>query len=148
MEEKLQDLKKENQPMMANSTFFDQIPTSFGFPAGIFDMPCDYNEKGSFDLGFMDILGFQDYYCTTSDHTATPSSSSLFDLIQTPPPVIIPSPASTSEVVNTPATPNSTSISSSSTEAANDHDQIKATKVEQDEEGEQEKEDQEKTKKE
>ncbi|KAI8565970.1 hypothetical protein RHMOL_Rhmol02G0002800 [Rhododendron molle] len=132
MEEKVQDLKNENQPMMANSTFSDQIPTSFAFP-GIFDMPCDYNEKGSFDLGFMDILGFQDYYCTTSNSTP----SSLFDLIQTPP--VVPSPASTSEVVNTPATPNSTSISSSSTEAANDHDQIKATKVEQDEEGEQEK---------
>ncbi|KAH7858118.1 hypothetical protein Vadar_020163 [Vaccinium darrowii] len=155
MEEKSQEIiKNENQPMMAaNSTLSDQIPTSFGYPAGIFDMPCDYVEKGSFDFGFMDILGIQDYYCTTTTSnnytTAATTPSSLFDLFQTPPVTVIPSPASTSEVVNTPATPNSTSISSSSTEAANDHDQTKATKVEQDEGEEEELEnDQDKTKKE
>lgn len=156
MEQKSQEIiKNENQPMMsANSTLSDPIPTSFGYPAGIFDMPCDYVEKGSFDFGFMDILGIQDYYCTTTSNnnytTAATTPSSLFDLFQTPPVTVIPSPASTSEVVNTPATPNSTSISSSSTEAVNDHDQIKATKVEQDEEEEEEEQekDQDKTKKE
>ncbi|CAK9187625.1 unnamed protein product [Ilex paraguariensis] len=127
------ELKTENS--MANSTFSDLIPAkSFALP-NIFEMTCD-GEKGSF--GFMDMLGIQDYS----------TSSSLFDLIETP---LMPtqsqpllSPGSTvpesSEVVNTPATPNSSSISSSSTEAANDDQQAKTV--------EEEEQDQEKTKKE
>ncbi|KAJ9699829.1 hypothetical protein PVL29_005613 [Vitis rotundifolia] len=118
MEEKAQ-VKTENS--MANSTFSDQIPASFAFSSSIFDMPCEV-EKGS--LGFMDLLGIQDY------------SPSLFDVLQPPlAPHPLTSPASSappesSEVVNAPATPNSSSISSSSTEAAND-DQTKAAEEEE-----------------
>lgn len=118
MEEKEQ-VKTENS--MANSTFSDQIPASCAFSSSIFDMPCEV-EKGS--LGFMDLLGIQDY------------SPSLFDLLQPPlAPHPLTSPASSappesSEVVNAPATPNSSSISSSSTEAAND-DQTKAAEEEE-----------------
>ncbi|XP_052206351.1 probable WRKY transcription factor 48 [Diospyros lotus] len=128
--EKEEELKRENS--MANSGFSDQIPTSFALSGSIFDMPCD-GEKSS--LGFIDMLGIQDY------------SPSLFDLLQpTPvimPPQPLPSPASTvpestSEVLNTPATPNSSSISSSSTEAVND-DQTKTTAVQEEEEHDQDK---------
>ncbi|CAL5346836.1 unnamed protein product [Camellia sinensis] len=114
--EKRGELKTENS--MPNSTFSGPFPanttttTSYGFP-GIFDMPCD-GDKGS-SLGFIHLLGIQD------------DNPSLFDLFQTP---VIPSPAS--EVVNTPATPNSLSISSSSNEAAND-EQNKTTVEEEDE---------------
>ncbi|KAK3018597.1 hypothetical protein RJ639_004929 [Escallonia herrerae] len=115
---------------MANSTFSDQVMVPAGFStslSGIYDMPCD--EKGSSSsLGFMDMLGIgQDF------------GPSWFDLLQTPltPPQALPSPASsavpesmTSEVVNTPATPNSCSISSSSTEAANEENQCKAAEEE------------------
>ncbi|KAK2990214.1 hypothetical protein RJ640_014666 [Escallonia rubra] len=115
---------------MANSTFSDQVMVPAGFStslSGIYDMTCD--EKGSSSsLGFMDMLGIgQDF------------GPSLFDLLHTPltPPQALPSPASsvmpesmTSEVVNTPATPNSCSISSSSTEAANEENQCKAAEEE------------------
>ncbi|CAL5337983.1 hypothetical protein CsSME_00021347 [Camellia sinensis var. sinensis] len=125
MEKKKQEPKTENP--MANSTFSDQIQTSFPL-SGIFDMPCEV-EKGS--LGFMDMLGIQDY-----------GSSSLFDLFQTPAmppqPLLSPTLPESSEVVNTPATPNSSSISSSSTEAAND-DQTKTTVMEDQEDQDQEK---------
>lgn len=89
---------------MANWTFTDQIPMGF------FDVLGD-GEKGS--LGFMDMLGSQDYVPSLFD-----------DLFQAAPPLMpqLPSPAST--VVNTPATPNSCSISSSSTEVANDDQKV------------------------
>lgn len=129
----------------------------------IFDMAtgagaCDGDTKWGSSLGFMDLLGIhQDFI-----------APSLFDSFQ-PPPILpppppstssepllhqqldakqlqaLPSPASTlpesSEVLNNPATPNSSSFSSSSNEAANDHE---PTKAEDDEEEEQ---DQDKTKK-
>jgi hypothetical protein len=73
---------------------------------GFFDMMCDA-EKGTMSL--MEMLATQDY------------APSLFDLFQ-------PSPASTlvesSEVVNPPATPNSCSISSLSTEVVNDEKRV------------------------
>ncbi|KAF2310303.1 hypothetical protein P3X46_005842 [Hevea brasiliensis] len=136
---------------MANSTTFiteEMSISSFAFSSSpsttpttstsIFDMmmmPCDISDKAS--LGFVDLLdGNQDF-----------GSSSLFDWFQVQPPPILPqqplpSPASTvpesSEVLNTPATPNSSSISSSSNEAGNDS-QAKA--------GDEEEQDQEKNKK-
>jgi hypothetical protein len=140
--EKREKLKTENS--MANSTFSDEIPSSLPL-SSIFDMQFiegdhHHHQKG-LSLGYMDMLGMQDF-----------DSTSLFDLFPAPtmpqpPPqpqtLVIPSPASTvpesSEVVNTPATPNSSSISSSSNEAAND-ERIKAA-------GEEEDQDQEKTKK-
>lgn len=71
-------------------------------------------------LRFLDMLGGQDF-------TTTTSSSSIFDdfLQNISGPTFIP--PEYSEVVDTPATPNSSSMSSSSTDQAppapNDHDQ-------------------------
>ncbi|KAF8401296.1 hypothetical protein HHK36_012229 [Tetracentron sinense] len=99
----------ETQNLIGASTFPDQIPTTFSL-SSIFDMPCE-GEKGS--LGFMELLGIQDL------------SPSIFDLLQTT--SIPPQPSAltscrpeSSELLNLPATPNSSSISSSSTEAANE----------------------------
>ncbi|KAL2530646.1 putative WRKY transcription factor 23 [Forsythia ovata] len=96
--------KKEEQKtdnLMENTTFSNQM----NIPAG-FSTPCEADEKE--DLGFIDMLNLQEY-----------TIPSMFDFLLTTP--LIPSPASTypesSEVVNAPATPNSSSISSSSTEA-------------------------------
>ncbi|KAL6966022.1 hypothetical protein U1Q18_029918 [Sarracenia purpurea var. burkii] len=120
--EKKEELDTENS--MANLIFTDQIPTSYAL-SGIFDMPCE-GEKGY--LGFIDMLGIQDY------------GPSLFDLFQTPvmPPQPLPSPVSTvpesSDVVNTPATPNSSSLSSSPTEAGNDDQTKTIVEEEQDQE--------------
>lgn len=115
---------------MTNTPFPDQIPpTSFSL-SGLFDMPTfaasptpavlasnyDYEKSGS-SFGLSDLMGFQDY-CF---------GSSLFDLIQTnnnninTPAVATATPVhetTTSEVVNAPMTPNSSSISMSSNEAA------------------------------
>ncbi|GMI80215.1 hypothetical protein HRI_001690800 [Hibiscus trionum] len=143
---------------MANLGFSDENPavaaaTSFG--GGIFDTSaCDGinggdNKWGS--LGFMDLLGIsQDFI-----------APSLFDSFQPPPPPPplstsselhrqqlqgLTSPASTvpesSEVLTNPTTPNSSSFSSSSNEAANDiHEPTKA------EDNEEQELDQDKTKK-
>ncbi|KAK9019931.1 hypothetical protein V6N11_054436 [Hibiscus sabdariffa] len=145
---------------MANLSFSDENPavaaTSFG--GGIFDVSaCEGISGGDSkwgSLGFMDLLGIsQDFI-----------APSLFDSFQPPPPPPLPlstsselhrqqqlqqghpSPASTvpesSEVLTNPTTPNSSSFSSSSNEAANDIHE--PTKVEDNEEQE---EDQDKTKK-
>ncbi|KAL4388816.1 hypothetical protein GQ457_09G024680 [Hibiscus cannabinus] len=146
---------------MANLSFSDENPavaaTGFG-GGGIFDMSaCEGISGGDSkwgSLGFMDLLGI-------SQDSIAPS---LFDSFQPPPllpplppstsselhrqqlPQGHPSPASTvpesSEVLTNPTTPNSSSFSSSSNEAANDIHE--PTKVEDNEEQE---EDQDKTKK-
>ncbi|PSR92492.1 WRKY transcription factor [Actinidia chinensis var. chinensis] len=126
--EKKEETKAEN--LMANSTFSNQISTALGLQ-GIFDMPCEgdvINQKASFGFN-MDMFGIQDY-----------CNPSLFDLIQTP--VVPPQPAAVSEspeVVNAPATPNSLSVSSSSTEAANDEQHTKTTAEDQEQEQDKEK---------
>ncbi|KAB1201601.1 putative WRKY transcription factor 48 [Morella rubra] len=138
--DKKEELKTENS--MANSTFSDEIPSSFALPS-IFDMPCDQgdHQKGS-SLGFVDMLGIQDYNPSLFDWFSAPmmpQPQPQPQQLQQP----LPSPTSTvpesSEVVNTPATPNSSSISSSSNEAANEG-QTKAG-------GDEDDQDQEKTKK-
>ncbi|XP_057966027.1 WRKY transcription factor 23 isoform X1 [Malania oleifera] len=130
-------------------TFSDQVPASCSpLPSEVFDF-CEGEEKigPSSSLGFMELLGVQDY--------TTPS---LFDLLQPPPllpdhhhyhhhhdqTAVVPSaptptstaPESSSEVLNLPATPNSSSISSAS---SNDRDpRAKAAHHDHDyEEGEQ-----------
>lgn len=87
--------------------FSDEFPGG----GGIFDMSCESSDKGcSFDL----LFGIHDYY-----------NPSLFDLMSSVPPLLQQSPplssqASTvpesSEVLNAPPTPNSSSVSSSSGE--------------------------------
>ncbi|XP_076890309.1 putative WRKY transcription factor 48 [Bidens hawaiensis] len=108
---KKEELKNTN--LMANTTFSDQFPAVYGGP---FDVP----------QGYFDVLAFQDY-----------GNTSLFDLLQQPTPpgdLVVeqhekhhhPPPVSTvpetGELVNTP-TPNSSSVSCSSNEGANNGDQ-------------------------
>ncbi|KAF5455413.1 hypothetical protein F2P56_024990 [Juglans regia] len=105
---------------IGSSLFSDHISEGYPF-SGIFDF--SEGEKNS--LGFVELLGIQDY------------SPSLFDSPQAPSMApSAPLPATTvkecSEVLNQPATPNSSSISSASSEAVND-EQTKAV----DQEGEQ-----------
>ncbi|XVE65495.1 hypothetical protein DITRI_Ditri08aG0004400 [Diplodiscus trichospermus] len=134
---------------MANMRFSDENPAAAGFGGGIFDMAagaCEGNggdKWGSSD--FMDLLGIhQDFIAPSLFDSFEPSP-----ILSPSPPsrseVVLhhdmeheqlqqqhlqglPSPASTvpdsSEILNNPATPNSSSISSSSNEAAND-EQIK-----------------------
>lgn len=114
---------------MGTSSFLDHV--SAGFPVqGIFDLA--EGEKSS--LGFMELLGVQNF------------GSSLYDMVQ-PPSSTVPSSSSPNptvvtkmespELLNQPLTPNSSSISSASSEAVND-EQVKV---------EEEEEDQQKTKK-
>lgn len=144
-------LKTENF-VMANSTFitpppttpsdFVHMPNVFSLSAppppptgSIFDMmPCDISAGGDQKAG---SLGFMDLLEINQDFGA---SASLFDWFNQNPIVVspqqqqsfVPSPASpvleTSEVLNNPATPNSSaSISSSSNEVGEDAlQQVKA----------------------
>ncbi|KDP27942.1 hypothetical protein JCGZ_19022 [Jatropha curcas] len=109
-------MMSEEMPSSSNSLALSStvIPiTSSTTTSSIFDiMPCDIGDKES--LSFMDLLDRnQDF------------GPSLFDWFPAPivPSQPLPSPASTvpesSEVLNAPATPNSSSISSSSNEAVN-----------------------------
>ncbi|CAL0325430.1 unnamed protein product [Lupinus luteus] len=127
MEEKRE--KEELNPM-ANSVaapFSEEIQNmttsnnSFIFPFSsttttIFDMipiapSCDQKAcSSSFDGGFMDLLAVHDYNPFLFDCiTTTTTQTDQYPL---------PSPIDDSEVLNTPASPNSTSISSSSNEAS------------------------------
>ncbi|XP_047339216.1 probable WRKY transcription factor 48 [Impatiens glandulifera] len=100
---------------MADSTFSDLFPGP-GFPfSSIFDVTtCEEDQmlKGS-GLGLMDMIGIQDHFYIQSD---------LFDLFK---PQLLPSPATTLEVVDIPVTPNSPSFSTSSTEAPKPRDEEK-----------------------
>ncbi|KAI6692904.1 hypothetical protein NL676_020614 [Syzygium grande] len=126
-------------PSMANSVFPVE-PMMINY--NIFDMPCEEVEKG-----FMDLLAIPDNYDVAppaAAATMAASSPLLYDLLHhhyqppQPQPAVaaaaapslpsqqqqpLPSPASTvpetsSEVANNPATPNSSSVSLSSNEAA------------------------------
>lgn len=125
-EEKLKTVEKEKNGVFVNqmerkreeametenstgfSSFADQIPTTYPFSGGLFDFPGDISGVGktSSSMGFMELLGFQDL--------TTP----VFDFPPPPPPAT--SLPESSDMGNLPATPNSSSISSSSTEAANE----------------------------
>ncbi|KAI3823577.1 hypothetical protein L1987_05016 [Smallanthus sonchifolius] len=120
-----------NSNLMANTSFSDQIPAVYA-GGGFFDIP----------QGCVDMLAYQDY-----------GGASLFDLLQQPPPPqnlvveqqnhLLP-PVSTvpetAEMVNTP-TQNSSSISCSSNEAANnvDLENKRSAKDEDDDDDDQEK---------
>ncbi|KAE8679588.1 putative WRKY transcription factor 71 [Hibiscus syriacus] len=99
--ERKEDLKMED--VLVNSSFSDYISSSFPLQS-VFDFCC---EGETMPLGFMELLGVQDL------------NPSLFDMAQQAPPVTqkIESPA---EVLNQPATPNFSSISSASSETVND----------------------------
>ncbi|XP_068663371.1 WRKY transcription factor 23-like [Aristolochia californica] len=85
------------------SSFADQISTSFPFPS-IFDLAGDVAAPGKSSLGFMELLGIQDL-----------GDPPVFDF---PEPTPAPLAPESSDITNRPATPNSSSISSTSTEAA------------------------------
>ncbi|XP_015891697.2 WRKY transcription factor 23 [Ziziphus jujuba] len=115
--------------------------------SGMFDL-CEAEKSSS--LGFMELLGVQDISPCLFDfpHTLTATSSSSSTLLVPSAPTIIPTPAARkdiSEALNQPATPNSSSISSASSEAINE-EQTKTDNQDQDE-GEEEHEDHQKTKK-
>ncbi|KAG2693288.1 hypothetical protein I3760_01G088500 [Carya illinoinensis] len=106
---------------LGSSVFAEHIPEGFPF-SGIFD----FSEGEKSSLGFMELLGIQDY------------SPSLFDLPQAPSmassaPLPVTTVKEGSEVLNQPATPNSSSISSASSEAVND-EQTKAVDQEEQQE--------------
>ncbi|KAG8370550.1 hypothetical protein BUALT_Bualt14G0128800 [Buddleja alternifolia] len=147
MEEKRKESKTENS--IENAAFSNQMivnpsQNSFSMPnSTLFDISCEEAEadhqqlKSSF--GFMDMLSAQDFY--------NPCSSTFDDLFQNitshvnTPPLPSPPPSTTvpeySEVVNTPVTPNSSSMSSSSTDQATaNHDEQKEINVNTVEEGE------------
>ncbi|KAI4334998.1 hypothetical protein L6164_013688 [Bauhinia variegata] len=117
----------ENSISMA--TFSDEIPSTCSYPfTSIFDMPCDQPDKAS-SFGFMDLLATQDYtpslfdwLPTTAAAATNPTTTSTTSSMPVTHP--LPSPASSnvpdsSEVLNTPMSPNSnSSISSLSNELA------------------------------
>ncbi|KAJ6772228.1 WRKY TRANSCRIPTION FACTOR 48-RELATED [Salix koriyanagi] len=138
-------LKTENFSM-ANSTFItpppppttasdiDQMPGVFAFSTAappppinsIFDMmPCDIigGDQKAGSLGFMDLLDISQDFGTASSlldwfaQNPIPGSQQQQTFVPSPAPTL----PETSEVLNNPATPNSSaSISSSSNEAGND----------------------------
>nr|ADF45433.1 WRKY1 [Hevea brasiliensis] len=117
-----EEVKIDN--IVGSSTFPDNTQSSYPFQ-GVFDF-CE-GDKSS--LGFMELLGMQDF------------SASVFDMLQVPS-VVQPAasnPVATKmespEVLNQPATPNSSSISSASSDALNDE----PVKVADNEEEEQQK---------
>lgn len=114
-------MKTEGSELMDVSPFVDQISSPFPLPGGGFydhfmaDGGGERSSSSSF--GFMELLGIQDSF----------SGHSLFDL---PPPTPLSLPLEPSEVLNQPATPNESSISSSSTEAPNEPDPAKGASSE------------------
>jgi len=110
-------MKTETREDVEISTFagVGQISDPFPLAGGLFDQ---FDGGGgemissSSSLGFMELLGIQDF----------PAGHSIFDL---PPPTPMSYPPESSEVLNLPATPNESSISSSSTEAPNESDPAK-----------------------
>ncbi|MED6145635.1 hypothetical protein PIB30_027202 [Stylosanthes scabra] len=116
--------------------FSDEIPitntntiTTSSYPfSSIFDMmplpliPSSDQKTCSFSAnGFIDLLALQDYTPSLFDWLPATTTTTTASGAPTPPHQALPSPASSnvpdcSEVLNTPASPNSSSISSSSNE--------------------------------
>lgn len=117
--------KMKNNNSMGSSPFADHLSTGSQL-RGVFDLY--EGEKGS--LGFMELLGVQDFGSSSL-------YDSLYDMVQLQEQTQVPSTGAAksstvnvteiecSELLNQPATPNSSSISSASSEALND-EQIKA----------------------
>lgn len=132
--ERREGVKMEDY-VLGNSSFSDYVASSFSLQ-NIFDLSC---EGDKIPLGFMELLGFHDQdHCYFSTCTTTP----LFDNMAAvaPPQKVVPSLTPTKiespdQVLNIqPATPNSSSISSASSEAVNDEP---PAKVDQDQEEDQ-----------
>ncbi|GLT64902.1 hypothetical protein SLA2020_373650 [Shorea laevis] len=110
------------EEVVGSSSFLDYNPSSY---QGVFDL--GEGEKGSGSLGFMELLGLQDFSPSLLDEGQVISMA----------PTSVLNPAGgkieSPEVLNPPATPNSSSISSESCEAVNDE----PVKVEDQEEDQQ-----------
>lgn len=134
MERKLEAVKVENfvgSPAFSTSTAtITDHHLQSGYPLqGAFDFVD--GDKGS--LGFMELLGMQDYYSPFLD-IVQQVPSSLVQSVAPPDIKVVPKVESpTPEVVNQPATPNSSSISSASSEALNDELPVKAVDNEEEE---------------
>ncbi|XVF22056.1 hypothetical protein REPUB_Repub12eG0141300 [Reevesia pubescens] len=135
--ERKEGVKMEDHHVLGNSSFSDYISNSFPLQS-IFDLS---GEGDKIPLGFMELLGVQDYLSPPLFDMAAHHDEQVPSLMATQPP----NPTSTTkiesespEVFNQPVTPNSSSISSASSEAVNDE----PVKLEDDQE-----EDQQKTKK-
>ncbi|KAM7276164.1 hypothetical protein ACFE04_018030 [Oxalis oulophora] len=121
-------------------SYSDGFSTSYPFQ-GLFDV--SPGDKSS--LGFMELLGLHDNFNNNNSY-------SLFDMLQTDHPIInkqpthvtIKSESSPLNIVQ-PATPNSSSISSESSEAVND-EQMKAEEEEEEEQEQEQEEEEQKTK--
>jgi hypothetical protein len=108
-----------------SSTTDDVVQTSYPFMQG-FDF---VDDKSS--LGFMELLGVQDFSPSLLDmmqvqipSVQTPSAQVATEVVDSPP-----------EVLNQPATPNSSSISSASSEGLNDEPANKGVDNEVEEQG-------------
>lgn len=135
--ERKEATKTKNNNNMGSSPFADHLSTGSQL-RGVFDLY--EGEKGS--LGFMELLGVQDF------GSSSPPSSSLFDMVQFQAQNQVPSKGASasstvnvtkiecSELLNQPATPNSSSISSASSEALND-EQVKVEEHVHDEQNQQ-----------
>jgi hypothetical protein len=114
----------KTEETVGSSSFSDHISDSYQF-SGIFD----FSEGDKSSLGFMELLGVQDYSPSLFDSPHPPSMAPSAPLLPT-------AVKECSEVLNPPATPNSSSISSASSEAVNDQEQTKAVDKEEDEQQE------------
>ncbi|KAL6228244.1 hypothetical protein ACLB2K_002198 [Fragaria x ananassa] len=118
------------------SSSFHETTADYSYPfSGMFDFS-QGDQKDS--LGFMELLGIQDYFCP---------ANSLFDLpqISVPPPQVLLPTTSITDVAKeysvNPSTPNSSSISSASSEAVNEEpltdNKAAALQQEEDDDGDQ-----------
>ncbi|PNT50571.1 hypothetical protein POPTR_002G193000v4 [Populus trichocarpa] len=124
--ERKEAVKVENfvgSPTFSSTT--DHVQTSYPFMQG-FDF---VDDKSS--LGFMELLGVQDFSPSLLDmmqvqipSVQTPSAQVATEVVDSPP-----------EVLNQPATPNSSSISSASSEGLNDEPANKGVDNEVEEQG-------------
>lgn len=127
----------DNVLMMNQASSFSTLLETSAFGSYVHHQPEDITNKSSSSnynspFGFMDLLGVQDYAY------AIPTPS-MFDCL---PPIttttttavtsVVPSPASSAGVLNTPASPNSLSLSSSSNNAAVEEEQQSSKDVEED----------------
>ncbi|KAJ4829241.1 hypothetical protein Tsubulata_016567 [Turnera subulata] len=126
----------------SSSSFPDHFESFYPLQS-VFEV-CNEADKSS-SLGFMELLGMQDYLSPSLlDMLQVPSSTSSV-LVHPTPPAAASGPVSVTKVEspevvsnnNQPATPNSSSISSASSEALNDEVPVKA--ADNNDEGEQQK---------
>ncbi|KAJ0113655.1 hypothetical protein Patl1_00853 [Pistacia atlantica] len=114
---------KEAKDIVGASSFPDHLSSSFPLQ-GIFD----FYEGDKNSLGFMELLGIQDFGSSSFDTDTVPLPSAVPS--SSPNPTLV-NKVESSELLNQPATPNSSSISSASSEAAND-EQLKVEEQEED----------------